>query len=315
MVENKQLAILFPGQGSQEPGMGKDLAEYWSDAMDLWKLGEKISGYPLREIFWDGNAEDMAQTRYLQPAMTVVNLSLWMFIQKKQAPSPLFMAGHSLGEFSALCASKVLNIEETLKLVSLRGRLMAEADPEGKGKMAAILKLKQEIVEELVQEVHQETGQIILVANYNTPAQFVVSGTIDAVDLVVKKVKKQKGRAVVLPVSGAFHSPMMEEAAQELATFMAKLEWSAPRVPIYFNATGQKEIDPAKIKQIMSRQMTSSVYWIQIIQAIFSDGGNHFVEIGPKGVLSRMVGQILTDDKDKIEVKSVATLDDTKYEF
>jgi [acyl-carrier-protein] S-malonyltransferase len=247
--------------------------------------------------------------------MTVVNLSLWMFIQKKQAPSPLFMAGHSLGEFSALCASKVLNIEETLKLVSLRGRLMAEADPEGKGKMAAILKLKQEIVEELVQEVHQETGQIILVANYNTPAQFVVSGTIDAVDLVVKKVKKQKGRAVVLPVSGAFHSPMMEEAAQELATFMAKLEWSAPRVPIYFNATGQKEIDPAKIKQIMSRQMTSSVYWIQIIQAIFSDGGNHFVEIGPKGVLSRMVGQILAEDKDKIEVKSVATLEDTKYEF
>jgi [acyl-carrier-protein] S-malonyltransferase len=315
VIENKQLALLFPGQGSQEPGMGKDLAEFWSDAMDLWKLGEKISGFPLREIFWDGEAKDMAQTKYLQPALTIVNLSLWFFIQDKVSPSPLFMTGHSLGEFSALCASKVLSIEDTLKLVSLRGRLMAEADPEGKGKMAAILKLDQELVEKLVQETHQETGQEILVANYNTPAQFVVSGHSESIDLIIKKVKKQKGRSVLLPVSGAFHSPMMEEAAQELAEFMAKLEWNTPRVPVYFNATGQKEIDPAKIKEIMARQMTSSVYWIQIIRAIFSDGGNQFMEIGPKGVLSRMVGQILAEDKDKIEVKSVATLEDTKHEF
>jgi len=312
MPENKQLAILFPGQGSQEPGMGRDLAEYWSDAMDLWKLGEKISGFPLREIFWDGEAKDMAQTKYLQPALTIVNLSLWLFIQNKLSPSPLFMAGHSLGEFSALCASKVLDIEDTLKLVSLRGRLMAEAGQDGNGQMAAILKLNQETVEELVKETRQETGQEILVANYNTPAQFVVSGHAEAINLIIKKAKTQKGRGVLLPVSGAFHSPMMEGAAKELAKFMAKFEWHAPKVPIYFNATGQKELDPAKIKKIMARQMTSSVYWVQIIRAIFSDGGNQFLEIGPKGVLSRMVGQILADDKDKIEVISIATLEDTQ---
>jgi [acyl-carrier-protein] S-malonyltransferase len=287
--------------------MGRDLAEYWPDAMDLWIRAEKISGFALREIYWDNDAEAMAQTAYLQPALTVVNAGMWAFV--KSRISATCTAGHSLGEYAALFASRVLSIDHTLELVCLRGRLMAEASEGTGGRMAAILKLSQEDVETMVREVHSSLGQEILIANYNTPAQFVISGTQEAIDQVASRVKTAKGRAVILPVSGAFHSPMMTEPAAELAKAMNKVDWNEPAIPVYLNATGERTDDPATIKKIMARQMTSSVYWTQLVTAQWEAGITRFVELGPKGVLSRMTGQILKEHKDELISEHIETLE------
>lgn len=303
---NPLTAILFPGQGSQCPGMGRDLAEYWPDAMELWVLAEKISGFALREIYWDNDTQAMARTAYLQPALTVVNAGIWGFVKNKLTPA--CAAGHSLGEYSALFASGVLSINDTLKLVCLRGRLMDEASKDTDGRMAAILKLSREQVESLVDKVKQSLGQEILIANYNTPVQFVISGTQEAVSEVASLAKAAKGRAVILPVSGAFHSPMMAEPAAELAKAMAKVDWKAPVFPVYLNATAQQAEDPRTIQQVMTRQMTSSVYWTQLVLAQWETGVRRFMELGPKGVLSRMTGQILADHKDEIISEHVETL-------
>jgi [acyl-carrier-protein] S-malonyltransferase len=286
--------------------MGRDLAEYWPDAMELWVLAEKISGFALREIYWDNDTQAMARTAYLQPALTVVNAGIWGFVKNKLTPA--CAAGHSLGEYSALFASGVLSINDTLKLVCLRGRLMDEASKDTDGRMAAILKLSREQVESLVDKVKQSLGQEILIANYNTPVQFVISGTQEAVSEVASLAKAAKGRAVILPVSGAFHSPMMAEPAAELAKAMAKVDWKAPVFPVYLNATAQQAEDPRTIQQVMTRQMTSSVYWTQLVLAQWETGVRRFMELGPKGVLSRMTGQILADHKDEIISEHVETL-------
>ncbi len=300
-------AILFPGQGSQCPAMGRDLAEHWSEAMELWVRAEKLSGFPLREIYWDNDTEAMSQTACLQPALTVVNASLWGFIRNKLAPA--CTAGHSLGEYAALYASGTLSIDDTLHLVCLRGRLMAEAGKDTSGKMAAILKLSQTRVEELVDVVRNDLNQEIRVANFNTPAQFVVSGTETAVSEVMARAKTLKGRGIMLPVSGAFHSPMMAEAAAELTRAMDKVTWKAPTIPIFLNATAEKADDPRIIKDVMKRQMVSSVYWIQLITAQWNTGVRRFLELGPKIVLSKMTGQILKEQKDELISETIENLE------
>ena len=185
-------AVLFPGQGSQEPGMGRDAAEASKEAMELWKKAEQISGLPLRAVYWESDdAALMADTKHLQPALTVVNVTLWQALSGKL--SPACAAGHSLGEYSALAAAGAL-IESTLELVSLRGKLMADADPDGKGGMAAILKLNREAVNEIAKAAAEATGEILIVANHNTPAQFVISGT-KAAEAALPLVKEKKGRA------------------------------------------------------------------------------------------------------------------------
>ncbi|MDD4649721.1 MAG: ACP S-malonyltransferase [Desulfoplanes sp.] len=305
---NLPTAILFPGQGSQCPGMGRDLAEHWSEAMELWERAEKISGFALREIYWDNDTEAMSQTACLQPALTVVNVSLWGFLKAKLSPV-CCMAGHSLGEYAALYASGTLTINDTLSLVCRRGRLMAEAGKGTSGKMAAVLKLSQASVEQLVNEVHDALGQEIRVANFNTPAQFVISGTQDAINEAAARAKKAKGRAIILPVSGAFHSPMMAEAAAELARVMDKVDWHTPKTDLFLNATAEKANDPRMIKEVMKKQMTSSVYWIQLITAQWDLGVRRFLELGPKGILAKMTGQILKDHKDELESENIETLE------
>ncbi|WP_207260807.1 ACP S-malonyltransferase [Desulfovibrio sp. Huiquan2017] len=278
--------ILFPGQGSQEQGMGRDAAEASPAALDLWKLAERESGLALREIYWDGDPADMADTRALQPALTVVNLTLWLAVKDKLSPAAA--AGHSLGEFAALGAAGILDVEDCIRAVTLRGRLMADCGGEGHG-MAAVVKLPQDQVEAIVAQAVQQSGKELRIANYNTPAQFVVSGEAEALDAAETLVKEAKGRAIRLAVSGAFHSPLMREAADEFSAFLETLSWKAPAFPVFHNATALPEPEPAAVMDVMRRQMTSSVLWVQTMQALWAVGVRKFVEIGPKGVLFKML--------------------------
>ena len=288
------IALLFPGQGSQEPGMGRDLAESNRDAMELWKKAERISGIALREIYWDGDEQQMAATQNLQPALTVVNLALWMELASKVSPAAT--AGHSLGEYSAMVAAGVLPMDTVLELVSLRGRLMSQADPDGKGAMAAVVKLTLPQVEECVAAAQKATGEVLVIANYNTPGQFVISGTRAAIASAQESVKAAKGRAIPLAVSGAFHSPLMQEAAAELAKALdgiSKTAWNKARFPVYCNASARPESDADMLKSLLAKQMTSSVFWIDTLSAQWDAGCRIFVECGPKGVLGKMVGPVL----------------------
>jgi [acyl-carrier-protein] S-malonyltransferase len=303
------MALLFPGQGSQEKGMGRDVAEAMPDAMNLWKTAERVSGLALREIYWESGDEAlMADTRALQPAMTVVNVSLWLALAPRLRPA--CAAGHSLGEYSALAAAGVLQADALLELVCLRGKLMAEADPDGLGGMAAVLKLSRSDVEDVAERAAAASGGTLRVANYNTPAQFVLSGGKAAIEAALPLVRERKGRAMPLPVSGAFHSPLMAPAAKEMNKLLGGLTWNAPRFPVYSNVTGKAVTDGESLHELATRQMTSSVLWIDIIAGQYRDGVRHWLEIGPKGALSRMVKPIVAEaGEDEIRVDALGKLE------
>lgn len=285
-------ALIFAGQGSQVQGMGRDLAEASAEAMDYWKEAERISGLPLREIYWEGDEAAMSDTRALQPALTVTNLNLWRALSERLGPAftPAAAAGHSLGEFSALAAAGVLSPRSVLEITSLRGRLMAEADPEGKGGMAAIVKLDMDAVADIVAEAAAESGALLVAANRNTPQQTVVSGAREAVALALQKAKERKGRGMELKVSGAFHSPMMAEANRELAPLLEKITWSRPRFPVFCNVDGKPVHDGESAKKSLLRQMVTPVFWVDLIRNLYLAGVRWWVEISPRAVLGKMVG-------------------------
>jgi len=305
-------AVLFPGQGSQELNMGRDVAEAQSSAMDLWILAEKCSGLALREIYWGAPdtapAPEMSDTKALQPALTVVNVSLWLAARPKaEALQIVGAAGHSLGEFAALAAAGVLSVEDVVKAVCERGKLMAGAGKEGHG-MAAVVKLPLSAVEPLVDRAAKTSGAFLRIANYNSPAQFVLSGEKPALDAVAALVKEAKGRAVPLAVSGAFHSPLMSEPANAFAKVLEDLRWQPAQFPVCMNVTGQPERDPGVLKAMLTAQMTSSVLWTTTMQSLYAAGARRFIELGPKNVLSKLVGQNL-EGKDDAIAQSAGSLD------
>ncbi len=295
-------AILFPGQGAQATGMGRDVAEESKEAMELWKRAERLSGLDLRSIYWESDdAALMADTRALQPALAVTTMTLWQAafpLFEKKGIIPCCAAGHSLGEYSALAAAGAISFNDALEIVVLRGALMADADPEGRGKMAAVLKLSRSALEEVVAEAIRtmdDPHEILLVANYNTPSQFVLSGTRDALEVAAPLVKARKGRLVPLAVSGAFHSPLMDTASKKLAEKLSRIQWATPRFPVFSNAVGRAVSDRHDLEALAIRQMTSSVLWIDTIREQWKNGIQTWLELGPKGVLSRMVRPILED--------------------
>jgi len=305
-------ALLFPGQGSQELNMGRDVAEAQSAAMDLWLLAEKRSGLKLREIYWGDEgatpAPEMADTRALQPALTVVNVSLWPAAKPKAAALNIVgAAGHSLGEFAALCASGALSVEDVVAAVCERGKLMAGAGKPGHG-MVAVLKLPLATVEELVASAAKQSGAFLRIANHNSPAQYVVSGEKPALDAVAALVKEAKGRAIPLAVSGAFHSPLMSEPANAFAKIIEDLHWRTPDFPVAANVTGRPEADPGVLKAMLTAQMTSSVLWTTTMESLYAAGARRFVELGPKSVLTKLAGQNLSGHED-IKTQSAGSLE------
>lgn len=312
-MSDTNTAVLFAGQGAQSVGMGRSLAERNPEIMDLWKKAEKISNIPLRELYWDGG-EGLDDTRLVQPALTVSNICLWFELSRHLRPAAT--AGHSLGEYCALIAASVLSFENVIELVTLRGQLMADADPSGKGAMAAIVKLDLQQAEELVALVRAECNEApdaeLRIVNYNTPSQYVASGSRAAIDLLVEKAREVKGRAIPLAVSGAFHSPYMAEASKELAKAVNKYKFSDPRFPVYCNVSGTAAHRADEVKELLLRQMTSPVRWIDTIRNQHGSGINRFVECSPKNVLAKMVEQILAPvaEKDSYQTATVTSAKD-----
>ncbi len=283
-------AFVFPGQGSQFPGMGKDLYEQSPQARALMDRVNEILGYDLLRVMFEGTEEELKQTRYTQPAIFVHSIAA----MAARDDQPDAVAGHSLGEFSALVAAGVLPFEDALRLVQIRAEAMDEACQLADSTMAAIIGLEDDIVEKLCEEVSQELNQVVVPANYNAPGQLVVSGHRPAVEEVVRRATEQGARkAVVLAVSGAFHSPLMEPARQRLAQAIEQLDFAPPRVPIYQNVTAQAETDPERIRQNLIEQLTSPVRWKQSVLQMKQDGIETFEEIGPGRVLTGLIRRIL----------------------
>ncbi|MEQ8359777.1 MAG: ACP S-malonyltransferase [Cytophagales bacterium] len=279
-------AYIFPGQGSQFPGMGKDFFESSDQAKEIFKSADEILGFSLSDIMFNGSADDLKQTKVTQPAIFLHSI---ISAQLASDFVPDMVAGHSLGEFSALVANKTLSFENALRLVYKRAMAMQKACEAEPSTMAAIIGLDDEIVEKICEEI----SDIVVPANYNCPGQLVISGSINGVEKACEKLKEAGARrALILPVGGAFHSPLMEPARQELAEAIETTEFLSPICPVYQNATAKPSRDISEIRKNLVDQLTAPVKWTQSVNAMVSDGANEFIECGPGKVLQGLVKKI-----------------------
>lgn len=282
-------AYVFPGQGSQFPGMAKDLYENNETARRMMERANEILGFRITDIMFEGSADDLKQTKVTQPAIFLHSVVLAACMEDF---TPDMVAGHSLGEFSALVAAGALDFEEGLRLVSVRAQAMQKACEMNPGGMAAVLMLPAEDVEEIC----ASCNGIVVAANYNCDGQIVISGERMAVEEACVKMKEAGARrALPLPVGGAFHSPLMEPARRELAEGIEKAVFHTPSCPVYQNVTAEPSADPAVIKANLLAQLTSPVLWTQSVRNMASDGASHFIEIGPGKVLQGLIAKILPD--------------------
>lgn len=282
-------AYIFPGQGSQFPGMGKALYERSAEARELMDKANEILGFPITDIMFGESAEDLKATRVTQPAIFIHSVVLALC---SGLETPAMVAGHSLGEFSALAAAGAMSFEDALKLVAVRASAMQKCCEQVPGSMAAIIKLPTETIEEIC----ASCSGLVIPANYNSEGQVVISGEAEAVAEACKKMMEAGAkRALPLPVSGAFHSPLMEPARLELAEAIDKTPFQAPACPVYQNVTALPSSDPEVIKANLLKQLTSPVRWTQTVQNMVADGADYFLEIGPGTVLQGLVGRIAPD--------------------
>lgn len=280
-------AYIFPGQGAQFPGMGKDLYEQNVAARDLFEQANDILGFRITDVMFGGTDTDLKQTNVTQPAIFLHSVILFLTTPEL---TPDMVAGHSLGEFSALIANKTLSFEDGLRLVAKRAAAMQRACEINPSTMAAVLGMEDSRVEEICATI---TNEVVVAANYNCPGQLVISGSINGVTIACEQLKAAGAkRALILPVGGAFHSPLMEPARQELMEAIAATTFSTPTCPVYQNVDAKPYTDPALIQQNLINQLTAPVRWTQTVQQMTADGATHFTEVGPGSVLQGLVKKI-----------------------
>jgi [acyl-carrier-protein] S-malonyltransferase len=283
-------AYVFPGQGSQFPGMGKTQYDNSFFAKKLFEQANEILGFRISDIMFNGTEEDLKQTKVTQPAVFLHSIMAYKSIDSAK---PDMVAGHSLGEFSALVANGVLSFEDALQLVSVRARAMQKACEINPSTMAAVLALDDNKVEIICTEVTKETNEIVVPANYNCPGQLVISGTLKGVEIACERLKAAGAkRAMILQVGGAFHSPLMEPAKQELKDAIEKTTFYNPTSSIYQNAVAKAVMDKEEIKVNLIDQLTTAVRWTQSIEAMIANGASTFTEVGPGKILRGLIGKI-----------------------
>jgi [acyl-carrier-protein] S-malonyltransferase len=283
-------AFIFPGQGSQFPGMGKDHYQNSAFAKRFFEQANDILGFRISEIMFNGTEEDLKRTDVTQPAVFLHSVIAYKSIE---SASPDMVAGHSLGEFTALVANGTLSFENALELVFIRARAMQKACEINPSTMAAVLNLADEKVETICAEVWKETGEVVVAANYNCPGQLVISGTKKGIDIACERMKAAGAkRALVLPVGGAFHSPLMEPAKEELQAAIEATKFHNPTCAVYQNVVAKAVMDKEEIKQNLIDQLTGAVRWTQTVKAMIADGASRFTEAGPGKVLQGLVLKI-----------------------
>ena len=288
-------AYVFPGQGSQFPGMGKEHYTNSAFAKKLFEQANEVLGFRISDIMFNGSEEDLKQTDVTQPAVFLHSVIAFRTIDPGVGSKPDMVAGHSLGEFSALVANGTLSFEAALNLVAIRAKAMQKACELNPSTMAAVLGLADEKVEFICKEVQHESGEIVVPANYNCPGQLVISGSIKGIHIACERMKAAGAkRTLVLPVGGAFHSPLMEPAKEELQVAIESTTFHTPACAIYQNVAAKAVMDKEEIKQNLVEQLTSAVKWTQSVQAMIRDGASSFTETGPGKVLQ---GLILKIDK------------------
>ncbi len=283
-------AYVFPGQGSQFPGMGKDLFENNQNARQLFERANEILGFRISDTMFGGTEEELKQTRITQPAIFLHSVIMASTIG--ETFRPYMVAGHSLGEFSALVANQTLSFEDALKLVYQRAQAMQKACELNPSTMAAILNLDDKVVESICAEI-SSAGHTVVAANYNCPGQLVISGSMEGINIACEKLKAAGAkRALVLPVGGAFHSPLMEPARVELEAAINATHFSNPICPVYQNVNACAVSNPDDIRKNLVAQLTAPVKWTQSVQQMVADGATHFIEVGPGKVLQGLVKKI-----------------------
>lgn len=283
-------AYVFPGQGSQFSGMGKDLYENSELAKSMFHKANEILGFSITDTMFAGSDEELKQTKITQPAIFLHSVVLAATLGESFQPD--MVAGHSLGEFSALVANKTLSFENALVLVSKRAMAMQKACELAPSTMAAVLNLDDAVIESICKEI-TDAGNTVVAANYNCPGQLVISGTIEGVNIACEKLKAAGAkRALVLPVGGAFHSPLMEPARVELEAAINATKFNTPICPVYQNVTASAVTNPDEIKQNLVAQLTAPVKWTQTVIQMIEDGATHFTEVGPGKVLQGLVKKV-----------------------
>ncbi len=295
-------ALVFPGQGSQVVGMGKDLFENFAAAREVFQKTDEILGVNLSKIMFEGPSEELTKTENTQPALMAVSIALTTVLEKefgkKIEDICSFVAGHSLGEYSALCAAKAISLEETAKLLQVRGREMAKCGEKSQGAMAAILGVEIEVAEAIASEAAQ--GDVCQVANDNSVGQVVISGSKAAIDRALE-IAKAKGakRAIALPVSGAFHCALMLDAQNQMKIALEKAEIKSPLIPVVANVTANLVTDPNEIRDLLTRQITGAVKWRETMLFMASSGVEEIIEIGSGKVLAGLVGRTCPNMKSR----------------